>query len=78
MMLLNEYQLDTTILEKTLAGALLFTSDSDGEWEEIKKANSFNEILTKYCEIPEANPIYNRVLKYIDEYQLQKGKLKNL
>ena len=78
MMLLNEYQLDTTILEKTLAGALLFTSDSDAEWEEIKKANSYAEILTKYCEIPETNSIFNRVLKYIDNYQLCKGNIKNL
>ena len=68
MMLLDECGLDTTILEKTLAAALLFSSKDDTSWEEIKNSNSYEEILTKYCEISKNNPIFNRIINYANKF----------
>lgn len=78
MMLLDEYHLNTTVLEKTLAAALLFDSESDQEWKSIKYKYSYPEILTIYCEIPESHPIFHRVLALVDRYQSQSLPLEHL
>ena len=78
MMLLDEYHLDTTILEKTLAGALLFSDDSDNEWKQIVTTKTIEEILIEYCEIPTTNPIYSRVIELVKNYQNQTKPIKVL
>lgn len=62
MLLEQAYGKDSSILEKTLAAALLYTPEEETEWREILAAKGYEGVLSELCGLDKENPIYARVL----------------
>ena len=67
MMLQVKYGKDSSVLEKTLAAALLYTPDEEGEWNEILNTLGYEGVLQKYCELEPESNVYRRVLKMVQD-----------
>lgn len=65
MALQNSYGYDSSVLEKTLAAAVLYDAEDEIEWTKIKATKSYGEILHDIAGLDENSAIYNRVMKYI-------------
>ena len=56
-----KYGLDTSVLEKTLAAALLYKGEGEEAWEEII-SKGYEDVLSGLCGLDKGSDIYNRVL----------------
>ena len=63
MLLQQKYGKDSSILEKTLAAALLYTPEEESEWIKILNSLGYEGVLQKYCELDPDSDVYRRVLK---------------
>lgn len=63
MLLEEKYGKDTSVLEKTLAAALLYTSEEEIEWNSIVAEKGFEGVLTEFCGLDKDTAIYQRVLR---------------
>lgn len=62
MLLEEKYGKDGSVLEKTLAAALLYTPDEEVEWNKILAEKGYEGVLTELCGLEKDTPIYQRVL----------------
>ena len=56
-----KYGLDTSVLEKTLAAALLYKGEGEEAWDEII-SKGYEDVLSGLCGLDKGSDIYNRVL----------------
>ncbi len=63
MLLEIKYGKDCSVLEKTLAAALLYTPEEESEWIKILNSLGYEGVLQKYCELDPDSDVYRRVLK---------------
>ena len=63
LLIQQKYGKDTSILEKTLAAALVYTPDEEIEWKNILTEKGYEGVLSELCGIDKANPVYARVLE---------------
>ena len=63
MLLEQKYGKDSSILEKTLAAALLYTPSEETEWLSILSAKGYEGVLTDICGLTEGSAIYERILR---------------
>ena len=62
MLLEQKYGKDSSILEKTLAAALLYTPNEEKEWNAMLSAEGYEGILQNLCGLDKDSEIYARVL----------------
>ena len=62
MLLQQKYGKDSSILEKTLAAALLYTPDEETEWKEILSEKGYEGVLTDLCGLDKNSCVYLRIL----------------
>ena len=63
MLLQEKYKKDSSILEMTLAAALLYTPDEEIEWKKMLSEQGYEGILQNLCGLSKDSAIYSRVLK---------------
>lgn len=63
MLLEEKYGMDSSILEMTLAAALLYTPDEETEWKKMLAEKGYEGILTDLCGLDKDSAIYARVLR---------------
>lgn len=63
MLLEQKYGKDSSILEKTLAAALLYTPAEEAEWNAMLKEQGYEGILQNLCGLDKDSAIYSRILK---------------
>ena len=62
LLLEKKYGKDTSVLEKTLAAALLFTPDGEEEWKKILTQKGYEGVLNGICGLGAESEICRRVL----------------
>ncbi len=62
MLLQQKYGKDSSILEKTLAAALLYTPDEEIEWKDILDKKGYEGVLTDLCGLDKNSNIFMRIL----------------
>ena len=62
MLLEQKYGKDSSVLEKTLAAALLYTPEEETEWNRMLAEKGYEGILTELCGLDSDSEIYQRVL----------------
>lgn len=62
MLLEEKYGKDSSVLEKTLAAALLYTPEEETEWNKILAEKGYEGVLTELCGLDKNSAIYQRVL----------------
>ena len=62
MLLEQKYGKDSSVLEKTLAAALLYTPEEETEWNRMLAEKGYEGILTDLCGLDSDSEIYQRVL----------------
>ncbi len=62
MLLEEKYGKDSSVLEMTLAAALLYTPDEEVEWKAMLDNEGYEGILQRICELDKNSAIYKRVL----------------
>ena len=67
MLLEEKYGMDSSVLEKTLAAALLYTPEEETEWNKILAEKGYFAVLTDICGLDEHSDIFKRVLKMAEE-----------
>ena len=65
MLLQEKYGRDSSILEKTLAAALLYTPDEEKEWNAMLNDKGYEGILSELCGLDKESAIYKRVLSMV-------------
>lgn len=65
MLLEEKYGKDTSVLEKTLAAALLYTPSEEVEWNKILAEKGYEGVLTELCGLDKSGDIYARVLRSV-------------
>lgn len=65
MLLQEKYGKDSSILEKTLAAALLYTPKEEEEWNEMLNKQGYEGILQNLCGLDKNSEIYARVLEMV-------------
>jgi hypothetical protein len=63
MLLQPKYGKDSSILEKTLAAALLYTPEEETEWNKMLSEQGYEGILQGLCGLDKDSTIYARILK---------------
>ena len=63
MLLEEKYGKDSSVLEMTLAAALLYTSDEEAEWRRLLGEKGYEGILTELCGLDADSATYKRVLE---------------
>lgn len=63
MLLEEKYGKDSSVLEKTLSAALLYTPDEETEWNKMLSEQGYEGILENLCGLDKNSDIYARVLK---------------
>ena len=63
MLLQQKYGKDSSILEKTLAAALLYTPEEETEWNKMIAQQGYEGILQGLCGLDKNSAIYGRVLQ---------------
>ena len=63
MLLQQKYGKDSSILEKTLAAALLYTPAEETEWLAMLEKKGYEGILADICGLTKGSAIYDRILK---------------
>lgn len=62
MLLQQKYRKDSSVLEKTLAAALLYTPPEETKWCSILEETGYEGVLQNICGLSESNPAYSRIL----------------
>jgi hypothetical protein len=62
MLLQQKYGKDSSILEKTLAAALLYTPSEEEEWNAMLQKEGYEGILQNLCGLDPNSDVYARVL----------------
>ena len=65
MLLEQKYGKDSSILEKALAAALLYTPDEEKEWKEMLQTQGYEGILENLCGLDKDSAIFARILKMV-------------
>lgn len=65
MLLEQKYGKDSSILEKTLAAALLYTPDEEKDWNAMLNEQGYEEILQNLCGIDKDSAVYSRILEMV-------------
>ena len=65
MLLEQKYGKDSSILEKTLAAALLYTPSEETEWNKMLIQQGYEGILQGLCGLDKDSDIYARVLDMV-------------
>ena len=65
MLLQEKYGKDSSILEKTLAAALLYTPDEEKEWNAMLNDKGYEGILSDMCGLDKESDVYKRVLNMV-------------
>ncbi len=60
-----KYGKDSSVLEKTLAAALLYTPAEEVEWNKILEKKGYEGVLTELCGLDNSSEVYSRVLSMI-------------
>ena len=63
MLLEQKYGMDSSILEKTLAAALLYTPAEETEWNAMLEKMGYEGVLCEVCGLDPSSAIYARVLE---------------
>lgn len=63
MLLQQKYGKDSSVLEKTLAAALLYTPPEETQWNAILNEKGYEGVLQELCGLDSASPIYARILQ---------------
>ena len=63
MLIEEKYGKDSSILEKTLAAALLYTPDEETEWNKMLTEEGYEGILENLCGLDKNSAIFKRVLE---------------
>ncbi len=66
--LMREYGEDAFALEMTAAAAILYDSEDEIKWREIKKQKTNEGILTDICGLDKDGIIYKNILNFIKEF----------
>lgn len=64
-MLEQKYGKDNSVLEKTLAAALLYNPSEEVEWNKILAEKGYEGVLTELCGLDKKSAVYSRVLEMI-------------
>ena len=70
MLLQQKYGKDSSILEKTLAAALLYTPEEENEWNAMLSAEGYEGILQKLSGLDKNSDIYARVLAMAESHNV--------
>lgn len=62
MLLQQKYGEDSSVLEKALAAALLYTPQEETLWNAILAEKGYTGVLQDICGLSESNPAYGRIL----------------
>lgn len=62
MLLQQKYGKDSSVLEKTLAAALLYTPREETEWIAMLEEKGYEGILTEICGLAKGSAIFERIL----------------
>ena len=62
LLLQIKYGKDSSVLEKTLAAALLYTPNEESEWNNILSQKGYEGVLTDLCGLDSNSDVFNRVL----------------
>lgn len=65
LLLEQKYGKDTSVLEKTLAAALLYTPEEEVQWRAILQEKGYVGVLTQICGLTCDNPVYGRILEMV-------------
>jgi len=65
MLLQQKYGKDSSILERTLAAALLYTPSEEAEWKAILEKQGYEGVLKSISGLDPCSDIYSRVLKMV-------------
>ena len=65
MLLQEKYGKDSSILEKTLAAALLYTPEEEVEWNKMLSERGYEDILENLAGLDKNSAIYDRILKMV-------------
>lgn len=65
MLLEEKYGKDSSVLEKTLAAALLYTPEEETEWNNMLSEQGYEGILQGLCGLDKDSAIYARILKRV-------------
>lgn len=63
MLLEIKYGKDSSVLEKTLAAALLYHPDDETVWNQTVKENGYEGILTELCGLSPDSEVFKRIVK---------------
>lgn len=66
MLLQEKYGKDSSVLEKTLAAAFLYTPDEEVEWNKTLKEQGVENLLVTLCGLKKDSAIYRRVLDMVN------------
>ena len=70
MLLQQKYGKDSSILEKTLAAALLYTSEEEQEWNKMLAEQGYEGILQNLCGLDKDSAIYARILQMVQSKKI--------
>ena len=70
MLLQQKYGKDSSILEKTLAAALLYTPAEETAWNAMLAEQGYEGILTNLCGLDPNSKLYARVLRMAQTKQI--------
>ena len=70
MLLERKYGKDSSVLEKTLAAALLYTPAEEAEWLAMLAEQGYEGILKNLCRLDENSDIYSRILNMVKTKQV--------
>lgn len=68
MMLIQKYGEDTSVLEKTVASMLVYDARDEEGWRRIKEQFTYEEILENICGLDRENPLFDRIMQNVREY----------
>ena len=63
MLLQQKYGMESSVLEMTLAAALLYTPAEETQWNDLLAEQGYEGILQNLCGLPPSNPAFQRVLQ---------------
>lgn len=70
LLLEQKYGKDSSVLEKTLAAALLYTPSEEVEWNKILAEKGYEGVLTELCGLDKKSAVYSRILKMITDKKI--------
>lgn len=62
LLVIDKYNEDTTVLEKTVAAMLLYDNEGEDNWKKIKSEKSPEQILTDICGLNKESHVFKRII----------------